>query len=135
MLLADPLGLVLTAGLTAGTVSLPTTETMRRGIVVSDGTKLSIAVAVKAPRVWAGRAVGDWMRHVPNVRFARGGLRRGSLLRRLRRGPDGGLAARVKILDGRNARCRRTARRRGRPSGGRSPGGRAGPWRRPRASA
>jgi signal transduction histidine kinase len=54
-------GLALTVGLIAGTVSLLTTETMRRGLFVSDGTKLFIAVAVTAPLALRDRhPLGAW---------------------------------------------------------------------------
>ncbi|MEV0664007.1 sensor histidine kinase [Actinomadura luteofluorescens] len=48
-LVTNLVGLVLTAGLVAGTVSLLSTETMRRGIYLSDATKFFVAVAVTAP--------------------------------------------------------------------------------------
>ncbi|MCP9949387.1 sensor histidine kinase [Actinomadura madurae] len=54
-------GLALTVGLIAGTVSLLTTETLRRGIIVSDGTKLFIAIAVTAPLALRDRhPLGAW---------------------------------------------------------------------------
>jgi len=60
-IVANLFGLVLTVGLIAGTVSLLTTETMRRGIVVSDGTKLFIAIAVTAPLALRDRhPLGAW---------------------------------------------------------------------------
>ncbi|MFD0536449.1 sensor histidine kinase [Actinomadura luteofluorescens] len=48
-LVANLVGLALTAGLVAGTVSLLSTETMRRGIYLSDATKFLVAVSVTAP--------------------------------------------------------------------------------------
>ncbi|MFD0684846.1 sensor histidine kinase [Actinomadura fibrosa] len=48
-LVTNLVGLLLTVGLVAGTVSLLTTETARRGLDVSGSTKLLIAVAVTAP--------------------------------------------------------------------------------------
>ncbi|NDU76387.1 sensor histidine kinase [Actinomadura sp. DSM 109109] len=54
-------GLALTVGLVAATVSLLTTETARRGLDVSDGTKLFIAVAVTAPLALRDRhPLGAW---------------------------------------------------------------------------
>ncbi|GAA2256433.1 histidine kinase [Actinomadura luteofluorescens] len=48
-LVTNLVGLALTAGLVAGTVSLLSTETMRRGIYLSDATKFLVAVSVTAP--------------------------------------------------------------------------------------
>lgn len=48
-LVTNLVGLALTAGLVAGTVSLLSTETMRRGIHLSDATKFLVAVSVTAP--------------------------------------------------------------------------------------
>ncbi|MGW3771114.1 sensor histidine kinase [Actinomadura verrucosospora] len=60
-LVANLFGLALTAGLVAGTVSLLSTETMRRGLYVSDGTKFFIAVAVTAPLALRDRhPLGAW---------------------------------------------------------------------------
>ncbi|MEV3925702.1 sensor histidine kinase [Actinomadura coerulea] len=60
-LVANLFGLALTVGLVAGTVSLLSTETMRRGIYVSDGTKFLIAVAVTAPLALRDRhPLGAW---------------------------------------------------------------------------
>ncbi|WP_433473332.1 sensor histidine kinase [Spirillospora sp. CA-142024] len=60
-LVTNLFGLALTVGLVAGTVSLLTTETARRGIDVSDGTKLFIAVAVTAPLALRDRhPLGAW---------------------------------------------------------------------------
>ncbi|MEV4673658.1 MULTISPECIES: sensor histidine kinase [Actinomadura] len=60
-LVTNLFGLALTVGLVAGTVSLLTTETTRRGLDVSDGTKLLIAVAVTAPLALRDRhPLGAW---------------------------------------------------------------------------
>ncbi|MES9607450.1 histidine kinase [Actinomadura sp. NPDC000929] len=60
-LVANLFGLALTVGLVAGTVSLLSTETMRRGLYVSDGTKFFIAVAVTAPLALRDRhPLGAW---------------------------------------------------------------------------
>ncbi|MGI5208097.1 sensor histidine kinase [Spirillospora sp. CA-108201] len=60
-LVVNLFGMALTVGLVAGTVSLLSTETMRRGIHVSDGTKLLIAVAVTAPLALRDRhPLGAW---------------------------------------------------------------------------
>ena len=60
-LVTNLFGLALTVGLVAGTVSLLSTETLRRGIYVSDGTKLFIAVAVTAPLALRDRhPLGAW---------------------------------------------------------------------------
>ncbi|MBB6396534.1 signal transduction histidine kinase [Actinomadura coerulea] len=60
-LVANLFGLALAVGLVAGTVSLLSTETLRRGIYVSDGTKFLIAVAVTAPLALRDRhPLGAW---------------------------------------------------------------------------
>ncbi|WP_242906210.1 sensor histidine kinase [Actinomadura terrae] len=58
---ANLFGLMLTVGLIAGTVSLLTTETTRRGLDVSGGTKFFVALAVTAPLALRERyPLGAW---------------------------------------------------------------------------